>query len=148
MTFDELDARMRTFETARDACASRDALLVARIDGRSFTRLTKETLDFARPFDERFRDHMLATVEHLMTCGFRVNYGYTQSDEISLLFSRRESSFGRSIRKWLSILAGEASAAFSVRVSRPAVFDCRLIELPSPNVVVDYFRWRAEDARR
>jgi tRNA(His) 5'-end guanylyltransferase len=30
---------------------------------------------------------MLVTVEHLMECGFRVIYGYNESDEISLLFS-------------------------------------------------------------
>ncbi len=26
-------------------------------------------------------DHMIATVEHLMTCGFAILHGYTQSDE-------------------------------------------------------------------
>jgi len=148
MTFDELDARMRSFETARDQFAATDALLIARIDGRSFTRLTKDLLDLERPFDIRFRDWMLATVEHLMTCGFRVCFGYTQSDEISLLFDPAESGFGRSIRKWTSILAGEASAALSVRVGRPAAFDCRIIELPQLETVVDYFRWRCEDAKR
>ncbi|RYD41821.1 MAG: hypothetical protein EOP85_12090 [Verrucomicrobiaceae bacterium] len=29
-----------------------------------------------------------------------------------------------------------------------AVFDCRMIPLPSEVEVVEYFRWRAEDARR
>lgn len=122
--------------------------MVVRIDGRGFTRLTKEVMAFDRPFDLRFRDAMIATVEHLMACGFRVLFGYAQSDEISLLFARDEHAFGRSIRKWTSILAGEASAAFSVRLGRPAAFDCRVIELPTPDLVVDYFRWRAEDAHR
>jgi len=37
---------------------------------------------------------MLATAEHLMTgCGFNVVYGYTQSDEISLLFALGENGF-------------------------------------------------------
>lgn len=35
--------------------------MVARIDGRGFTKLTKERHDFARPFDERFRDLMIET---------------------------------------------------------------------------------------
>ncbi len=148
MKFDDLDARMRAFETARDPSASPDAFLVARIDGRSFTRLTKEVMDYEKPFDERFRDHMIGTVEHLMTCGFQVLFGYTQSDEISLMFPRAEHAFGRNIRKWTSILAGEASAAFSVCLGRPAAFDCRIIELPAPQLVVDYFRWRSEDAHR
>ena len=122
MTFDELDSRMRVYETAFDRCASADAYLVARIDGRSFTRLTKEVMIFERPFDVQFRDHMVATVEHLMTCGFEVCFGYTQSDELSLLFQHRENSFARSLRNWTSILAGEASAAFSVRPGRSAAF--------------------------
>lgn len=29
---------------------------------------------------------VVSTAEHLMNCGFRVVYGYKQSDEISLLF--------------------------------------------------------------
>jgi tRNA(His) 5'-end guanylyltransferase len=57
---------------------------------------------------------MTATVRHLMDCGFRVVYGYTQSDEISLLFHPDEDAFRRKLRKWLSILAGEASACFAL----------------------------------
>lgn len=60
--------------------------MVARLDGRSFTRLTKEVHQFEAPFDERVREIMVETVKHLMSCGFNVIYGYTQSDEISLLF--------------------------------------------------------------
>jgi tRNA(His) 5'-end guanylyltransferase len=148
MKFDDLDAKMRAFETARDPSALPGVFLVARIDGRSFTRLTKEIMDYKRPFDERFRDAMIGTVEHLMSCGFQALFGYTQSDEISLLFGREENSFGRNTRKWTSILAGEASAAFAVRISQVAAFDCRVIELPTENLVVDYFRWRSEDAHR
>ncbi len=148
MKFDELDAKLRAFESARDPSALPGVFLVARLDGRSFTRLTKEVMAYDRPFDQRFRDAMVATVEHLMSCGFQALFGYTQSDEISLLFGRDEESFGRNIRKWTSILAGEASAAFSVRISLVAAFDCRVVELPTESAVVDYFRWRSEDAHR
>lgn len=148
MKFDELDSKMRSLETARDTSFLAATHLVARIDGRSFTRLTKETMHYERPFDERFRNHMIATVEHVMTCGFRAVFGYTQSDEISILFDLSDDSFGRSVRKWTSVLAAEASAAFSVQIGRAAAFDCRVIELPSSGLVADYFRWRSEDALR
>jgi len=148
MKFDELDARMRVFETAHDHCALPGLFLVARIDGRSFTRLTKEVHRFEAPFDERVREMMAASVEHLMECGFKVIYGYTQSDEISLLFHPQEDSFGRKLRKYHSVLAGEASAKFSLLLGALAVFDCRMSLLPRPNDVVDYFRWRQEDAGR
>jgi tRNA(His) guanylyltransferase len=99
MKFDELEAKLRVFETAHDLCVMPEIFMVARIDGRNFTRLTKDVHKFDAPFDVKFRDYMIATVEHLMDCGFRVIYGYTQSDEISLLLHRDEGSFGRKLRK-------------------------------------------------
>jgi len=149
MKFDELDAAMRVYETAHDLCVLPGLHMVARLDGRSFTRLTKEVHRFEAPFDERFRDMVLATAEHLMTgCGFDVAYGYAQSDEISLLFAPDENAFGRKLRKLHSVLAGEASARFSLLLGAVAVFDCRISQLPSAGHVVDYFRWRNEDAHR
>ena len=148
MKFDELDEKMRIYETAFDQCAVPGMFLVARIDGRSFTRLTRETHQFSAPFDERFRDLMVATTEHLMQCGFRIVYGYTQSDEISLLFDRDENAFGRKLRKYDSILAGEASAKFALSLGAHAAFDCRISQLPNETLVGDYFRWRNEDAHR
>lgn len=124
MRFDELDVRMRAFETNDDRCVLPDLHIVVRLDGRGFTRQTREVWRLDAPFDVRFRDHMLDTVEHLMTaCGFGVVYGYTQSDEISLLLRRDDATFGRKTRKILSVLPTEAH-------------------------VIDYFRWRHEDAHR
>lgn len=148
MKFDDLDAKMRVYETAHDHCILPGIYLASRIDGRSFTRLTKELHKFEAPFDERVRDMMLLTTEHLMDCGFKVIYGFTQSDEISLLFHPQEDSFGRKLRKYHSVLAGEASATFSLALGSQAVFDCRISQLPNANLVVDYFRWRQEDAHR
>jgi tRNA(His) 5'-end guanylyltransferase len=149
MKFDELDDRMRVFESINDQYVLPGLYMVARLDGRSFTRLTKERHDFEAPFDFRFHEMMLQTAEHLAGgCGFSVAYAYTQSDELSLLFDRESDPFGRSLRKLLSILAGEASAKFSLLLGAVAAFDCRISQLPSKNHVIDYFRWRNEDAHR
>jgi tRNA(His) guanylyltransferase len=148
VNFDELDSRMRVFETAHDHCVLPGIYMVARLDGRNFTRLTKEVQQFEAPFDVRFRDIMLTTIEHLMTCGFGIVYGFAQSDEISLLFKRDEQTFGRKLRKLNSILAGEASAKFSLELGAIGVFDCRISQLPTTEHVLDYFRWRQEDAHR
>jgi tRNA(His) 5'-end guanylyltransferase len=148
MKFDDLDRKMRVYETLHDYFILPEIYMVARIDGRNFTRLTKEIHQFESPYDMRFRDYMVATTEHLMDCGFRVIYGYTQSDEISLLFHVNENTFGRKARKYNSILAGEASARFSLLLGDSACFDCRLSELPNSGTVIDYFRWRHEDAHR
>src|SRR5688572_7959046 len=66
MKFDDLDDKMRRFETAHDHCVLPGIFMVARIDGRGFTRLTKEVHEFEAPFDEKFRGYMIATLEHLM----------------------------------------------------------------------------------
>jgi tRNA(His) guanylyltransferase len=42
----------------------------------------------------------------------------------------------------------ELQGRFSLLLGAPAVFDCRITPLPSEEHVVDYFRWRSEDARR
>ncbi|MBT3198714.1 MAG: guanylyltransferase [Phycisphaerales bacterium] len=148
MKFDELDKKMRVFEVAHDFCVPPGMFIVARLDGRNFTRLTKDVHQFEAPFDVKFRDLMVDTTEYLMACGFRVVYAYTESDEISLLFHPEEQSFGRKLRKLNSILAAEASAKFSLALGAQAVFDSRISQLPGMALVVDYFRWRNEDACR
>lgn len=148
MKFDELDQQMRIFETAADYCVLPGIYMVARLDGRSFTRLTKEGGKFDVPFDTRFRDLMVSTTRSLMDCGFQVLYAYTESDEISLLFDPQEKAFGRKTRKFNSILAAQASAHFTLTFGQTVCFDCRISQLPTPQLVVDYFRWRNEDAAR
>lgn len=146
--FDDVDARLRQYETAFDVCVLPEVWMVARIDGRNFTRLTKSTGRFVAPFDDGFKALMQGTTKHLMNCGFPVRYGYQQSDEISLLFPQDIQVFGRKTRKYESILAGEASAWMSLHLGEMAVFDCRISQLPNVALVEDYFWWRQEDAHR
>ena len=149
MKFDDLDMIMRTYEESLDQYIEPDKFIIARLDGRSFTKLTKEICDFKKPFDEGFRDLMVETVMHLMkSCGFNIVRGYTESDEISLLLAPDSTQFNRKVRKLNSILAGEASAFFSLQLGIPACFDCRIIPLPDQERVDDYFSWRQEDANR
>ena len=137
MIFDELDKKMRIYEQSLDQVLLPETYMIARLDGRGFTRLTKEVCKFEAPFDERFRDMMVYTVEALMDCGFRIVYAYTESDEISLLFDVEEDAFGRKVRKYNSTLAGEASAVFSLELGRVATFDCRMVPLPNIEKVED-----------
>ena len=135
MRFDDLDTKLRKYETAYDFCIPPENYIVVRLDGRGFTRLTKEIWQFEAPFDVHFRDLMVETTAHLLQCGFNIIYGYTQSDEISLLFHLNDDSFNRKERKILSILAGEASAKFSVMHGQIATFDARVCILPNQHLV-------------
>ena len=149
MRFDDLDRIMRSYEESLDQYIEPEKFIIARLDGRSFTKITKETCDFKKPFDAGFRDLMVGTVMHLMKdCGFNIVKGFTESDEISLFLAQDSAQFNRKVRKLNSILAGEASAYFSLHLGIPACFDCRIIPLPDQERVDDYFSWRQEDANR
>ena len=67
---------------------------------------------------------------------------------MGLLFHTDEDTFCRKVRKFNSILAGTASAAFSLQLEQVATLDCRLIPLPNLERVQDYYLWRQEDAHR
>jgi hypothetical protein len=53
-------------------------------------------------------------------------YGYTESDEISLLFRRDWNLFDREVEKLVSISASIASATFTLACQRLAHFDSRI----------------------
>lgn len=148
MRFEELDQSLRIYEEANDRCIPPGFHVVARLDGRGFTKLTKELMEYEAPYDVRFRDAMLTVMKRLMECGFKIPFAYAQSDEISLLFHPEDRTFDRKHRKWLSVLSGEASATLSMSIGRHAVMDCRISELPDLKTTCDYFRWRMEDAGR
>ena len=148
MRFNDFDKKMRVYEQSLDQTVLPDMYIVVRLDGRGFTKLTKEVCGFEAPFDSRFRDLMVHTVKALMESGPNIVYGFTQSDEISLLFARDDNTFNRKVRKLVSVLAGEASAVFSMELGKRAVFDARVIPLPNAERVADVFLWRQEDAHR
>lgn len=148
MKFDDFDEKMRKFEQLIDKTIPQNSYMVARLDGRGFTKLTKESLDLKRPFDEKFRDVMIKTICYLMESDFDILYAYTESDEISLLFNKNTTLFNKKVRKYNSLLAAEASVKFSQLMNATAIFDCRIIPLPSIEDVQDYFLWRMEDSHR
>jgi tRNA(His) 5'-end guanylyltransferase len=71
MKFDDLEKMMREFETSRDSSVPPGVYMAARLDGRSFTRLTRERYSFEAPYDTRFRDFMVGTARHLVDCCFK-----------------------------------------------------------------------------
>ena len=147
MELRDIEHRMRAREAAHEEVIGDGTYIVVRLDGRGFTALSRE-LELEKPFDIGFRDHMVAAARHLMGCGFRTVYGYTQSDEISLVLDRDHDAFGRRRQKTVSVLAGEASAALALALGTHAVFDARVLALEGVDEVVDYLHWRQGDARR
>lgn len=88
MKFDDFDRQMRVYEESLDQFIPPDMYIAARLDGRSFTRLTKKLCKFEAPFDVRFRDMMIGTVKALMTdSGFRIIYGYENTCGIYAVYA-------------------------------------------------------------
>ena len=145
----DLGERLRAFESASDPVALPDTWLLVRLDGRGFTRLTKERHDFERPFDLRFRAMMIETAAALMQdSGIRSPLVLSHSDEITVVLPPSTDVFGRRLGKLATVLAGAASATFSLALGAPATFDARVSQLPTLEHVLDYVAWRQTDAHR
>lgn len=123
--------------------------LIIRLDGNNFSSLTSCC---TKPFDERFRDCMVAaSLKVLNYCSDAV-VGYTQSDEASFLLLPTQSEFlsGR-IQKIVSLVTGVMVGWFGVfwrnRFGRDDVpnFDGRVFTI-HPDKVNEYFAWRQADA--
>lgn len=152
---DELGDRVKGYEsTAAKAALDDDSPICVRLDGKAFHTFTR---GLKRPYDERLSKAMIATMNDLMERS-EARLGYTQSDEISLVFFKtaphQQGYFGSRVQKLTSILASMATAKFNdeVRANIPekagqsAFFDCRAWNVPSLEDAADVFVWRQEDA--
>jgi len=130
--------------------------VVARIDGRAFHSFCR---GLKRPYDQRLSELMVRTTEYLVE-ETGANCGYTQSDEISLVWYREEYNseifFKGRLLKMTSILASMTTAFFNKYIPdyMPekedifAFFDSRVFNVPLEQEAANYFVWREMDATR
>lgn len=130
--------------------------VIARIDGRAFHTFCK---GLERPFDSRLSDLMCRTTEFLVE-ETGANCGYTQSDEISLVWLtadlKSDIFFKGRLLKMTSILASMATAYFNrhtlttlpEKANQFAFFDARVFNVPLEQEAANYFVWREQDATR
>jgi tRNA(His) guanylyltransferase len=151
---DEFGDRMKAYERVETARKLNPHLpIYARIDGRSFSSFTR---GMVRPFDLRMIEAMVETTRYLVD-ETHARLGYTQSDEISLIWlaetAQSDVFFSGKVLKMASVLASMAAAKFA-RVCPPGFedrlphFDCRVFQLPSQTEGANAFLWRAMDARK
>lgn len=153
---DAMGDRMKAYEAIETSQKFRpNALIYARLDGRSFSKFTK---GLARPWDERMSKLMQETTKQLVK-EFNCLVGYTQSDEISLLIENKYESpmiFEGKKQKIVSSLAAYATAVFVSKIpqfipekeGRFPTFDCRIFEVPNKEEAVNAFLWREYDATK
>ena len=113
---DELGSRMKTYyEQIPKTKLMRRTPVAVRIDGKAFHTFTR---GFAKPFDEILGNAMARTMEYLCKNIQGCVFGYTQSDEITLILIdyqtfETDAWFDYEVQKMCSISASMATMAFN-----------------------------------
>lgn len=159
MKHDEFGDRMKAYEAAfTDQRIPIDQYLCVRIDGKGFSKFTKHAV---KPFDKNLSEVMVKTTLDLVNATGAL-VGYTQSDEITLVFGRTEKQsehvFGGKVSKLNSVFASMAAAFFNHHLKPSehpsfvnkglAFFDCRAWGVPSKVEASNVVLWRCQDARK
>lgn len=133
-----LAKRMKKYEAVPKNTLMRRTPVIIRVDGRAFHTFTK---GFQKPFDDVLvrvmQDTMKYLCENIQGCVF----GYTQSDEITLILIdykklNSEAWFDYEVQKMCSIVASMATMAFN-----------RFFMIPKEEVTNNIY-WRQLDASR
>lgn len=153
---DPMGDRMKEYErveTSRKCDPSKP--ICVRLDGNCFSTFTR---GLARPYDERMSNIMKLVTQYLVK-ETHAKIGYTQSDEITLIYFYEEGSqplHGGKFHKLTSILAGKASGMFQdllgnllpEKIGNHPVFDCRVWQVPTKEEAANVVLWRWFDARK
>ena len=113
---DELGKRMKEFyESIPKTRLVRRTPVAIRIDGKAFHTFTR---GFEKPFDRALMKAMQLTMEYLCKHTQGCVFGYTQSDEITLILIdyqklNSDAWFGYEVQKICSISASMATMAFN-----------------------------------
>jgi tRNA(His) 5'-end guanylyltransferase len=120
---DDLGTRMKTFyEEVPKTRLTRRTPVAIRIDGKAFHTFTR---GFDKPFDEVLGNAMVATMKYLCENIQGCVFGYTQSDEITLIlidYQKLTSSawFDYEVQKMCSIAASMATMEFNRQFNEEA----------------------------
>jgi tRNA(His) 5'-end guanylyltransferase len=146
-----LGDRMKRHEAVYRHLLPRRTYSILRVDGRAFHAYLRGA---EHPFDEPFMADMDAVAEALCAEITGAALAYTQSDEVSVLYTDFGSIgtqpwFGAVQAKQTTIAASLATAVLNERrPGKRALFDARVFTLSDPVEVANYFVWRQRDAVR
>lgn len=155
--FEALGDRIKMFEGLESERRLMPGLpIIARLDGRSFHAFTR---GLELPICLPLREAMIETTRHLVH-ETKANFGYTQSDEITLGFwlpnPKNQMMFDGRVMKLASVFAGLATAKFNIEVvARPQlpanrfpVFDARVHNVPDLDTAVEAVLFRTLDCAK
>ena len=173
MKYTSLDVRMKRYEAGSDIVLMRRTPVILRFDGSHFHTYTR---GFEKPFDNVMMETMQRTMEALCNDIQGAVFGYTQSDEITIVlcdYKTLETSawFDNRLEKLCSVGASKASRYFNkffIEVTEKAYnnkevtdkmyekyksryftadFDCRAFNIPKEEVC-NCVIWRQNDAEK
>lgn len=154
---DELGDRMKRLEKVEAGRKLMPLLpVMVRIDGKNFSKFTQS---LTKPYDKRLSDLMVFVAKSLVE-EYNALLGYTQSDEISLVFYAdsygTQVPYDGKIQKMVGDMAAFASLTFNRAMcayipekedSMPR-FDCRVWNVPTMTEAANTILWRELDATR
>ena len=125
---------------------------VIRVDGHCFHTFTRK---LQKPFDPNMVKAMCQATKKLVEF-FSACYGYTQSDEITIVLPKNSQDFGRKTHKLASLAAAIATAEFikymefymGKKLTKLPVFDGRAFALMNEEELGYYQCFRQHDACR
>lgn len=154
---DSLGDRMKMYENQTCGIKMLPRIpVIARLDGKGFSKFTK---GLKRPYDERLSRLMIETTKYLVK-ETNANCGYTQSDEITLVWytDKIDSSiyFDGRLFKMISDLASMCSVYFNRHLPKfipekgelMPRFDARVFNVPTLDEASNCFLWREQDATK
>lgn len=146
-----LGDRMKRYEETAESVLMTRCPIVIRCDGKGFHNFVKK-VGAKRPFDGDFcsaMSHaMMFAASQIEGCLF----GYTQSDEITLILRNDQSLesepwFGNRVQKMCSIVSSMVSVAFNKYYpNESAFFDTRVFAVPNLDEAMNCLIWRQQDA--
>jgi len=152
-----LGDRIKSYEAAQTSPRFLPMVpVVARLDGKNFSKFTK---GLQKPFDEGFSELMVRVTKALVAETHAV-VGYTQSDEISLIYlneaPKSEIWMAGRVFKMTSLLASLATSYFNADIPKLvssktgvlAMFDCRVFQVPNKQEAINTLIWREADGVR
>lgn len=171
----KLDDRMKQYEYVTRTYLPNRLPVIIRIDGKAFHTFSK---GFKKPFDGFLSSAMTSTTKKLVENVEGCVFGYTQSDEISLLLKNDQTNetspwFDNNLSKLISLSASIATLYFNryftknvddyeeswnvdekvvdayyKAIDKGALFDSRAFVLPNVEEVVNYFLYRQQDCTK
>lgn len=130
---DSLGDRMKGYENVSRNYLTRKIPVIIRVDGKAFHTFTR---GMKKPFDEYLMGAMQKTMKRLCEEIQGCVFGYTQSDEITLVLTdyatiQTDAWFGYNIQKMASIAASMATMAFNSAFASTVEHEiCTRIHMP------------------